>query len=248
LTYGWAGEVVINLILLFEKDFINGNKSVRIRGRRYRHITEVQRIAVGDELTVGLGNGPLGKARITHRSDDALEMDVHWEGDPPPAVDGIFILALPRPPVLKRVLAAVTSMGIKRIYLINTQRVEKSFWNSRALKEEAIRQQLILGLEQARDTVLPQVVLKPYFKKFVQDELPALCQGRRALAAHPGGDQPCPRSVDQPFVLAIGPEGGFIPYEISQLQLAGFSIIDAGRRILRVETAVAFLLGRLLNP
>jgi len=191
-------------------------------------------------------NGPIGRACVRHIGSDELEMDVRWETNPPPAVDGVLILALPRPPVLKRVLAAITAMGVKTIYLINTHRVEKGFWNSRALAEESLRRQLFLGLEQARDTVLPTVYLRPFFKRFVEDELPALSRSRTGLVAHPGGDQPCPRPVAQPFVLAIGPEGGFIAYEIDKFRALGYSIIDLGARILRVETAVAFLLGRLI--
>jgi RsmE family RNA methyltransferase len=46
--------------------------------------------------------------------------------------------------------------------------------------------------------------------------------------------------------LAIGPEGGFIPYEIDMLKAAGFEDVSFGERILRVEHAVAALVGRIL--
>ncbi len=42
--------------------------------------------------------------------------------------------------------------------------------------------------------------------------------GRRALLAHPGEYPPCPRDVSGEILLVIGPEGGFIPYEVEQLQ------------------------------
>jgi len=231
---------------LFRDDLDPGQKKACLRGRRFRHILDVQRVAVGEELNVGLCHGPIGKGRITRIAADSLEMDVRWTAAPPSRVDGILLVALPRPPVLKRILADVTAMGIKQIYLINSQRVEKSFWNSRALRAQTILQQLVLGLEQACDTVLPEVYLRPYFKPFVEDELPRISQGRQGWAAHPGGDCSCPRQVRQPFVLAIGPEGGFIPYEIDKFRALRYSIVDLGQRILRVETAVTFLLGRLI--
>jgi 16S rRNA (uracil1498-N3)-methyltransferase len=38
---------------------------------------------------------------------------------------------------------------------------------------------------------------------------------------------------------AVGPEGGFTDEELSAFQAAGFSAASLGRRILRVDTAVA---------
>jgi RsmE family RNA methyltransferase len=136
-------------------------------------------------------------------------------------------------------------MGVQRLVLMNSYRVEKSFWDSPWLAEDAIREQLLLGLEQAKDTVLPEVILAPRFKPFVEDTLPALCQNTRCLLAHPIAPQPCPIALNQPLTLAIGPEGGFISYEVEKLAEAGFEPVHLGVRILRVETAVAVLIGRL---
>jgi 16S rRNA (uracil1498-N3)-methyltransferase len=43
----------------------------------------------------------------------------------------------------------------------------------------------------------------------------------------------------------IGPEGGFIPYEVEHLAAAGCEAVSLGPRILRVENALSTLLGRL---
>lgn len=110
---------------------------------------------------------------------------------------------------------------MKDIWLINSYKVEKSFWQTPWLSDDNLRENLTLGLEQARDTVMPQVHIRKLFKPFVEDELPALLAGKRALVAHPGTDQPCPTHMDQPTALCIGPEGGFTPYEVGKLEEAG---------------------------
>lgn len=235
----------MNLILLFNDDFKNGMERVSLRGRRLQHVREVHRASVGDRLCVGLLDGLIGTGTVTRIDDEALEMYINLDRDPPPPLNATLILALPRPIVLKRILLSASSMGVKRIILLHTRRVEKSYWNSPALSEESIREQLILGLEQARDTILPQVLLRPKFKPFVEDELTGIIEGTLPVVAHPEASEPCPRNVGCPVTLAIGPEGGFIPYEIEMLEACGFKQVSIGERVLRVETAVPVLLSRL---
>jgi|TARA_B110000459_G_C16312713_1_gene359937 RsmE family RNA methyltransferase len=136
-------------------------------------------------------------------------------------------------------------MGVKKIYLINSSRVEKSFWQSPFLKPEALEEQLILGLEQARDTVMPEIFLRKLFKPFVEDELGEIVAGSKALVAHPIAAAACPVDSQSPITLAIGPEGGFIPYEVEKLIEVGFQSVHLGPRILRVENAVPALISRL---
>ncbi len=234
----------MNLILLFQDDFID-NTIVRLRGRRRRHVLDVHRASVGDELCVGVLNGRIGFGKVTLLDQTVLEMEVRFERTSPPAIPLTLILALPRPKVLRRVLRSVSSLGVKRIVLLNCVRVEKSFWQSPFLNPAAVNEQLTLGLEQARDTVLPEVLLRPLFKPFLEDEAPALVRGTLPLVAHPYSTAPCPRGVNGAVTLAIGPEGGFIPYEMEKLIACGFTPVQMGERILSIETAVPALLARL---
>jgi RsmE family RNA methyltransferase len=235
----------MNLILLFQDDFIDADSRVRLTGRRLRHVREVLRVDLGDELCVGLLNGNIGIGRVTTLDDAALEMDVRLEQPPPIPLTVTLVLALPRPKVLRRVLRSAATLGVKRIMLLNCFRVEKSFWQSPFLEQEAINEQLSLGLEQARDTTLPSVMLCRQFKPFVEDELPGLIGGTVPLVAHPVAASPCPRDIGRPVTLVVGPEGGFIPYEIEKLLACGCEAVSLGERILNVETAVPALLSRL---
>ena len=233
----------MNLILLFDDDFVTPATAL-LRGRRLEHVTGVHRAAVGSSLVVGVVNGRVGTGVVT-RLDDVLELQVTLDRDPPPPPPLTLILALPRPKVLNRVIASATSMGVKRIVLVNAWRVEKSYWKSPRLSEENLLLQRVLGLEQARDTVMPVIETRRLFRPFVEDELPSIAQGSLSLVAHPVAARECPRTVAQPVTLAIGPEGGFIAQEVESLQRIGFAPVSLGERVLRVETAVAALIARL---
>ena len=234
----------MNLIVVEPSDFIAAGR-VRVSGRRSRHITSVLRANQGDELSVGLLGGALGRGVVRAIGTDDVELEVVFDRDPPPPLPLTLVVALPRPKVLNRIVAAATSLGIKRIVIINAWRVEKSYWSTPRLDPDNLRLQSILGLEQARDTMLPLIETRRLFRPFVEDELPSLAAGTRALVAHPMATELCPREVPEPVTLAIGPEGGFIEQEIASLVRAGFTPVTIGDRILRVETAIASIAGRL---
>ena len=237
-------EPTMNLILLFHADFSDEGVA-RLGGRRRDHILRVHRAGVGDELVVGVADGKIGKGVVRSMDGETIELTVALDSPPPPPAGITLVLALPRPKVMNRVVAASASLGIKRLFLINAWRVDKSYWKSPRLAPENLRQQSILGLEQARDTVMQQIELRRLFRPFVEEELPAIAQGTRALVAHPYAQEDCPREVEGEVTLAIGPEGGFIEQEIASLERARFRPVRLGNRILRVETALAALAGRL---
>nr|WP_275300548.1 16S rRNA (uracil(1498)-N(3))-methyltransferase [Pseudomonas sp. AF32] len=232
------------MLLLEEADFIAPDRVV-LRDRRLTHMQEVHGSAVGDSLRVGRVGGLMGSALVLRLEAREAELQVTLDQPPPAKLPLTLVLALPRPKMLRRVFQTVATMGVPRVILVNSYRVEKSFWQTPFLEPEAIREQLILGLEQARDSMLPEVIIEKRFKPFVEDRLPALADGTLGLVGHPGNHPPCPRALTEPVTLAIGPEGGWIPYEIDLLGKAGLQPVQLGDRILRVETAVTALLARL---
>ena len=65
------------------------------------------------------------------------------------------------------------------------------------------------------------------------------------LLAHPGATSSSARQPKPPAVVAIGPEGGWVPFEVELLEAHGFRPFSLGPRILRVETAVPYVFGLL---
>lgn len=234
----------MNLLLLHDADFIATDR-VRITDRRLQHLNSVNKASVGQSLRAGRLGGLQGQASLLSISNTAAELQVDLQQPAPAKLPITLVLALPRPKMLRRTLQTIASMGVEKLVLVNSYRVEKSFWQTPFLLPDAINAELILGLEQARDTVLPEVILAKRFKPFVEDDLPAITANTRGLVAHPGDYPDCPRALSEPVTLAIGPEGGWIPYEVELLVKAGLQPVQLGERILRVETAVPALLARL---
>ena len=234
----------MNLLLLEETDFIDADH-VRLSGRRLAHMLDIQQVGVGDTLRVGRINGLMGQGTVLDLDKNSALLNVVLNEQPPAKLPLTLLLAMPRPKMFRRILQHCATLGVPEIILLNSVRVEKSFWQTPFLQPEVVRENLLLGLEQARDTVLPTVRIEKRFKPFVEDSLPGIIDGRLALVAHPGNFPACPRGIDQPLTLAIGPEGGWVPYEVDKLIEAGMQPVQLGDRILRVETAVTALVSRL---
>lgn len=234
----------MNLVLLENTDFIDDGYIV-LKGRRFKHLITVNKVMKNHRLVCGLLNDKIGTGLITKISNHFLEMKIHLDTAPPTPLPLTLVLALPRPKMLKRIIENVTSMGVKKIYLINSWRVEKSFWQSPLLKEDQLRKYMILGLEQSRDTILPQIYQKRFFTRFVNEELPGISKNSLCITAHPKALKNCPSGVNKDITLVIGPEGGFIDIEVATLEKQGFFSYHIGQRILKVETAVTYLISRL---
>ncbi|HIE07119.1 MAG TPA: 16S rRNA (uracil(1498)-N(3))-methyltransferase [Desulfarculaceae bacterium] len=232
----------MNIVLIEETDFI-GPHRVLLKERQARHVIKVLRAKVGDKIRTGLVNGRIGDALIHTVSDSRVEFEVGLTDPAPAALPVTLLLALPRPKVFKRVLSAAITMGVKKIFIFNTWRVDKSYWQTPLLQTDKLNEISLLALEQAVDTKLPEITLKPLFRPFVEDEVPNLARDHKnAWLLHPHLDPVANKneyvSLTGSTLIAIGPEGGFIPFEVEMFMAAGLKQFSLGPRILRVEQAV----------
>lgn len=234
-------------IILVEPNEVCDDK-VTLSDRRAEHIVKVLQAAPGDFLRVGIVDGCRGTAQVEalyKKYPFSVTLTCAWEETPEdwPFLD--LILALPRPIMLKRILSQVAALGVGTIHLIHANRVEKSFWEAGILEPQEYRSHLLLGLEQAVDTRVPEVVVHPRFKPFVEDFCPALSgEHSLRLVADPSGERPLAgmRISDQGrILLAVGPEGGWVEYELGKFREQGFYCCSFGSRILKVDTAIVAL-------
>jgi len=221
-----------------------------VRGEAARHVTTVLRKGPGDRLRLGIADGPAGGGEILAVSGGTVRCRFHPETDGPeePPID--LVVGLPRPVMLRRIFTQPAPLGIARINCIRTRRVEKSYFQS-PLLEPAVHVELLRqGMAQAMVTWQPRVVVVPRFRAFVEEILPQLmATAPLPLLFHPETDATAahvaPRPLHSRVLAVVGPEGGWIPYEVETLLGQGLRPVSLGPRILRVDTAVAFLAGQI---
>ena len=228
----------MNLILLHADDAWTGNQLVRLSDRRADHIRGVLRARVGDALRVGLLGGNQGRAQV--QAIDASGIVLSVQLSDPPALRHRFdvVLALPRPKMLRRILRTVAEFGVAHLHLINSARVDKSYWQSPLLADHKLDEALLAGMERSRDTIRPEVHCHRRFRPFVEDQLPLIGAGRPCWIADHGAPRALGNTPPGPALVMIGPEGGFVPFEIELACAMGAQRVHLGERILSVDTAV----------
>ncbi len=237
--------------ILFESFELSADGRVSVQDGRALHIREVLRAAPGARLRVGLLDGPSGSALVEQSDENMVTLCCAWEPEAAVADGGLeLILALPRPKVLKRLWAPLASFGLRRLTLINAALVERNYFDTRWIEPAHYRPLLIEGLQQAGLTRLPEVCVVRKFRPFVEDQCGAPGPGEIRLTGHPAAAErlpagPWPQGTR--VVLAIGPEGGWTPFEVDLLAVQGFRAVSFGERILRSDVACIAALALMLD-
>lgn len=214
--------------------------------RQLEHLKQHVDVQVGDSLKVGIREGKRYLTEVVEVTEQAIKLKPVKEEAVPVKLAVTLIVAMPRPKVLRRLIMDSVTLGVEKIILLHSYRVDKSYWQTPFLQQ--LDQYVTLGLEQAGDTIAPKIEIYKRFKPFVEDVLPSLVTAAcPAYVAHPYAEMKMPFAIDHPCTIVIGPEGGFIPYEVDLLIKNGCQAVSLGNRILRTETAISYVLGRLFS-
>lgn len=243
----------MNLIIVTERDIIDSSH-IRLNDNRAEHIRSILKSAPGDQVEIGLLNGGTCTAEI--EKVDKTEIILTFQGFNKPArlseTDLDIICALPRPQTLKKILRTAAMMNVRSLHLIRANRVEKSYYHSPLLEQSNYNRFLLEGLAQGRNTRMPAVRIHERFKPFFEDTLPELEKSRQlpALKLLPDQDtnSTLPEIYNSPqknIIVAIGPEGGWVPFEIELITGLGFIPFSLGNWTLRVENALTAVIAQI---
>ena len=249
--------------ILFEPNEIGADGRAVFGDVRAEHVRSVLHGTVGQPLKTGVVGGAVGVSVIEAVTPTEIVVRcVHDRAPLPPWCD--LVLAPPRPRVMKRLLPQLATLGVRRLFLVGAEKVEKAFWGAQLLKPEIYRPLLIEGLMQgAVSTQLPEIHQKKRFLKWISDGdfKENFANQPFRIVAHPplSGTVPTPSgTVPMPSgtvptltgtvpVFAIGPEGGWTDREVALLEAEGFVRHSLGPRILKTETATIALLSRFME-
>ena len=238
----------MNIIILTEKDSVTELK-YEINDERFQHIKNVLKLKTNDVVKVGFINASTGTAKIVKLNKNNALLEIVSLNEELKVSNNVDIIcALPRPQTLKKVLNTCATMGVSNLYLIRSEKVEKSYFHSTLLKEENYNKFLIEGLSQGKRTNLTKVSVHNRFKGFFEKDFNEICENSICLLAHPNSKSYLNEIKIEKFqkvILAIGPEGGWNEFEINLMEEKGFIKYKLSENILRVENALTAALSQI---
>lgn len=225
----------MNLILFEEEEL---NSELPFSDPRSIHINGILHLNEGDDFAAGIIGGLRGRAKLISRGFSGWKLAFTALEESPPLLPLTLILGCPRPPVAKRLLRDMSTLGLREIRVCSTDLNEKSYLSSKLWREGLWREALINGAVQGGSTLIPAVrtgaSLELVLENLPSDAEMIVFDNDDGLRTYSCWNSNADYSS---AVLAIGPERGWSRRERSILDSRGFLRLNLGRRTLRTETA-----------
>ena len=228
--------------------------TVVIRGDLLRHLRASLRVRPGEELRLTEDHLRRHLVRVESVTPEQLTASVLDTSQRPAGKTPAVILgqALLKHDQMDWVIQKATELGVSTIVpLITTRGVVRP--DGARIKAQRDRWNRIAfeAAQQAERWDSPEVMDPQVWRNWLVAVPSAatrvlLHERRRSVSL---SDIALSETIDLPFVLAIGPEGGWTEEETDAADRAGFQSVSLGERILRAETAalagITLLQGRL---
>lgn len=227
-------------------------RSIAILGEDAFHIARSLRMAVGDSLTVCDGEGRDYECTLVKIRDDRVDCEIIRSAPCPaePPYRATVYQALVKGERLDVAIQKSVEFGASAIVPFESSRcIVRMKGEKEGSKSQRRRRIAAEAAKQCGRGIIPEVAEPLSFGNMINEaaraDLAIFCyekEGERmlgetleALRSNP------PRTV----AIVVGPEGGFSPEEAENAEKAGLSLLGLGRRILRTESAAAFVLACL---
>ena len=231
--------------------FAVDRESVRLAADEARHLRDVLRLQVGDQIYVFDGEGKEFECTIEESSRDFAQLRVLAEVQPARSespLDLTLAVALLKGDKFDLVVQKITELGVMRILPIITERADVRLRDESDAGKRVGRWQRI-ALEAAKQSGrarVPEVAEPRTFHSLMENlsapvdpNIPASLivmfserDGQRLSEAI--GEQ---ESGERRLTALVGSEGGWTDEEIAQARGNGAKIVTLGGRTLRAETA-----------
>ena len=211
-----------------------------LTGPEAHHLAHVMRARPGQEVLLFDGHGLELVARVQRigRSDVELVVMSSMQVDRELPVRITLGVAMPKGDRQRWIVEKATELGMARLVPLVT---ERGVALVSAGAYERLRRSVIEASKQCGRTQLMEISQPQTIAEFCR------AQDTAGIMAHPGG-QPLRDVIDKlreeksgQIAFAVGPEGGLTDEEVAVAASAGWTAVDLGQRILRVETAAVLL-------
>ncbi len=211
----------------------------------FQHQIKVLRHKPGDLLNFFDGRGGCYQGRITtiENRKKWFQVQITESEITQPPVPLHLLVALPRNGKLDNIMQKAVELGVTSITPLLTARSAVRLDTEKKLETRRKHWQKIVvsSMKQCGNPYLPAINRPQKIGELNYHENRELAF--KQIVFHPGCENG--RSLHElkfkqkdAIVIALGPEGGFSPDEISGLNASGFISTGLGKRILRLETAV----------
>ncbi|MDI3257334.1 MAG: 16S rRNA (uracil(1498)-N(3))-methyltransferase [Kyrpidia sp.] len=215
---------------------------VIVRGEDAYHMARVMRMAPGEMVECGRGEGPVRVAVIESISPSEVRLSLGdvVEDDGEPRIELTLLQGLPKHDKMDFIVQKATELGVARVVPVMAGRSVVRYQGDReARRVQRWRRIAKEAAEQAKRSRIPEI-LEPatpaeawgWAGKADVALLLDECRRGRPLAAALANGSEAGR-----IVLAVGPEGGWEPAEVQEAVTCGMEPVHLGPRILRTETA-----------
>jgi 16S rRNA (uracil1498-N3)-methyltransferase len=219
----------------------------RLSEHEARHLAQVLRLEVDDDVAVFDGAGREFRARIERTGKDGAELRIleEFPAPPEPTVRLTLVQAVIKGDKMDDVVRDATMMGVKAIEPLVTEHTAAHMKAGHA--PERWRRIAIASAKQCRRAVVPAIGPGLPFAEWLPRDTAetriVLVEPSASIEGHPvstlGGTRPASASV------MVGPEGGWSVLEIEAAVRAGCIPITLGRRTLRADAVPTVAIGVL---
>jgi len=208
------------------------------------HAHKVLRLRAGEEIRVVDGQGGSYRVTILKLTDRILEGEI--TDDQPanePKADVSLAFAPPKGRRAEILIEKGTELGVKAFLPLLTEHTIVHPSQAKVSRWRRVAQQ---AMKQSRRSFWPLVAKPQTFDQLLKG---AARYGQAFISClHPSAGPLRDEEVAAgPFLLTVGPEGGFAATEIERAQERGFHLLSLGKRRLRTETAAIASLALLFH-
>jgi 16S rRNA (uracil1498-N3)-methyltransferase len=214
-----------------------------LTGDQALHLARVLRAEPGQIFDI-VANGFLHRAEIATVSEDRVLFTLHEQLESDAALPLHLLLAIFKFDHMEWAIEKATELGIARITPILARRTEKHLAQSSAKRVERWRRIALEAAKQSRRTDIPEIADPAQLKPALgQEKTPTRIllseteQTTTLTAALEDSNVSHEAAHRITHALAIGPEGGWTPEEMSLFLQHAWQPVTLGPRILRAETA-----------